>query len=311
MKLTVVLVHGIGNSRKNWADDIIPVIQNCLKSKLEKILGKAVSAEIDDVLVISRVYWEGIFEEREAQLRKKLDGFPKPVKGGGSLWNKFFRLLWLLWKRFQDEIITDYIGDIVGYLHPPAQRAVYAKISDTLKGCHSRLGVSSEKPPLTFIAHSLGTVITSDYIYEQNKPNSDISGPKVMKDHFVLSNLFTVGSPISLFSLRFGGPEMFTSPVSVESPAGRWVNIFDEDDPVGMPLKVLNDAYNKVVHKDVLVNSGVYGISHTNYFKKTSKVIDIICQKLTIDWISLNQKLSPPEIEKLYAEYDKTLGVLK
>ena len=49
--------------------------------------------------------------------------------------------------------------------------------------------------------------------------------------------------------------------------SGRWVNIFDEDDPVGMPLKVLNEAYNKVVHKDVLVNSGVYGISHTNYFK--------------------------------------------
>ena len=104
---------------------------------------------------------------------------------------------------------------------------------------------------------------------------------------------------------------MFTNPVSVESPAGRWVNIFDEDDPVGMPLKVLNDAYNKVVHKDVLVNSGVYGISHANYFKKTSKVVDIISQKLAIDWIALNQKLSQDKIDKLYEEYDRTAGVLK
>ena len=104
---------------------------------------------------------------------------------------------------------------------------------------------------------------------------------------------------------------MFTSPVSVESPTGRWVNIFDEDDPVGMPLKVLNEAYDKVVLKDVLVNSGVYGISHTNYFKRTSKVLDIICQKLAIDWIALNQKLPKEEIIKFYAEYDRTVGVLK
>ena len=161
------------------------------------------------------------------------------------------------------------------------------------------------------MAHSLGTVITSDYIYEQNDPNSDTSGPKVMKQHFILQNLFTVGSPISLFSLRFGGPEMFTSPISVESPSGRWVNIFDEDDPVGMPLKVLNDDYDKVVHQDALVNSGVYGISHAHYFKKNSKVIDIICQKLAIDWIAFNQKLPKDKIDQLYEEYDKTAGVLK
>ena len=103
---------------------------------------------------------------------------------------------------------------------------------------------------------------------------------------------------------------MFTSPVSVESPEGRWVNIFDEDDPVGMPLKVLNEAYDKVVHKDVLVNSGVYGISHANYFKRSSKVLDIICQKLAIDWIAVNQKLPQEQIDKLYQEYDRTVGVL-
>ena len=40
MKLAVVLVHGIGNSRKNWANEIIPVIENRLKLKLQNILGK-------------------------------------------------------------------------------------------------------------------------------------------------------------------------------------------------------------------------------------------------------------------------------
>ena len=311
MKLTLVLVHGIGSSRKNWADKIIPAIERRLKSKLKNLLGNQAPATIEEVAVISRVYWEGIFKEREAKLKTKLDGFPKPLKAGGPLWDRLLKYIWRLFKGFQNKVITDYLGDIVGYLHKPAQKAVYYKISDTLKGCHTRIGLTNEKSPLTFIAHSLGTVITSDYIYEQNNPQSQTVGPKIMKDHFILNNLFTVGSPISLFSLRFGGPEMFTSPVSVESPTGRWVNIFDEDDPVGMPLKVLNEAYDKVVLKDVLVNSGVYGISHTNYFKRTSKVLDIICQKLAIDWIALNQKLPKEEIIKFYAEYDRTVGVLK
>jgi hypothetical protein len=152
--------------------------------------------------------------------------------------------------------------------------------------------------------------MTSDYIYEQNNPMSETSGPKVMKDSFVLQNLFTVGSPLSLFSLRFGGPQMFTTPVSVEAPTGRWINIYDEDDPVGMPLKVLNTAYDKVVLKDVLINAGVYGVSHRGYFKKRSKALDVICQKLAIDWVALNQKLSQEQIDKLYLEYDKTVGVV-
>ena len=75
--------------------------------------------------------------------------------------------------------------------------------------------------------------------------------------------------------------------------------ISDEDDPVGIPLKVLNDAYSKVVYKDVLVNSGLYGISHTSYFKKA---------QLAIDWVALNQKLPEEEIDRLYREYDRYGG---
>lgn len=311
MKLAIVLVHGIGNTRNDWANKIIPAIERRLKSKLNKILGAQAPTAMDDVAVISYVYWEGVFNDRQNKLKVALDGFPKPVKAGGPWWDRLLKWIWRICKRFQNEVISNYICDIVGYLHKDAQKAVYSKVSAVLQGCASRLGTAQTKIPLTFIAHSLGTVITSDYIYEQNDSGSDLSGPKIMKERFILDNLFTVGSPISLFSLRFGGPEMFTSPVSVESTTGRWVNIFDEDDPVGMPLKVLNDAYNKVIHKDVLVNSGIYGISHTKYFKRSSKVLDIICQKLAIDWVALNKKLPEADIKKLYAEYDETVGVLK
>lgn len=311
LKLALVLVHGIGNNRKNWASKIIPAIKSRLKTKLKDILGKEAPSNVDDVVVISRTYWEGVFKDRERKLRNMFDGFPKPTKAGGPWWDELGKYVWRPFKRFQNEIIADFIGDIIGYLHKDSQRAVYRKISDTLKGCASRIGEAGGRIPLTFVAHSLGTVIASDYIYEQNNPQSETSGPKIMKERFVLENLFTVGSPLSLFSLRFGGPEMFTRPVSVEGACGRWVNIFDEDDPVGLPLKVLNDAYSKVVHKDVLINAGVYGASHAGYFKKSSKVLDVICQKLAIDWAALNQKRPQEKIDKLYEEYDKTVGVLK
>ncbi len=65
MKLAVVLVHGIGNTRKDWADKIIPAVEGRLKSKLNKILGPQAPAAIDEVAVISHVYWEGVFNDRE------------------------------------------------------------------------------------------------------------------------------------------------------------------------------------------------------------------------------------------------------
>ena len=69
MKLTLVLVHGIGNTRKNWSDKIIPAIEKRLKSKLKYHLGCQAPAKMDEVAIISRVYWEGIFKEREAELK--------------------------------------------------------------------------------------------------------------------------------------------------------------------------------------------------------------------------------------------------
>ena len=86
MKLSLVLVHGVGNTKKNWADQIIPAIEKRLKSKLKNILGKAAPAALDDALVISCACWEGIFRSRERSLRQKFDGFPKPMKAGGLWW---------------------------------------------------------------------------------------------------------------------------------------------------------------------------------------------------------------------------------
>ena len=101
MKLAVVLVHGIGNSRKNWANQIIPILESCLKSKLTNLLGKEAPTKMDDVVIISRAYWESVFRDGERKLREKFDGFLKPARAGGPWWDRLSKYLWGLFKKFQ------------------------------------------------------------------------------------------------------------------------------------------------------------------------------------------------------------------
>ncbi len=132
------------------------------------------------------------------------------------------------------------------------------------------------------IAHSLGTVISSDFVYDQLK------GTGVLHQRFLFSNFFTLGSPIALFALQYG-IELFKSPIRLECKDGKWINIFDLDDPVAYPLKNLNQAYDAAVNVDYEVNTGGFGISHTRYFQNQI-VQELIAQKLAQDWLQINGK---------------------
>ena len=108
---------------------------------------------------------------------------------------------------------------------------------------------------VTFISHSLGTVIASNNIFDKMDVHRK-AGINCMYERFVLSNMFTVGSPIALFSMKFDGPESFNRPIEVEAANGRWVNFLDKDDPFAMPLRLLNTSYSNAVFSDQQVDSG-------------------------------------------------------
>ena len=102
--------------------------------------------------------------------------------------------------------------------------------------------------------------------------------------------------------------EVLSSAEGVETREGRWLNIFDDDDPVGMKLRGLNKAYAEAVHQDVQVDAGPYGVSHTEYFNKQA-VLDLIANKLAIDWLRLND-IGPQESHtKRLAEFDERLQI--
>jgi hypothetical protein len=124
------------------------------------------------------------------------------------------------------------------------------------------------KAPLTIVAHSLGTVVSSDFVWDRTKPRKNRTTP--FHPRLTFMNFFTLGSPLALFSLQHGGPEAFSQPIHVEHPDGRWINIRDRDDPVGMPLKSLNAEYHAAVHHDGEVDTGDYLLSHMGCFKNGS-----------------------------------------
>jgi len=308
MKLAVILIHGIGPTKEGWATDIIKNLKNKTSEQINKFLADTKICNIDEILEIRSVYWKDIFQKREDDLNKILDQQIEALSVGASFIGNIAKVVRHKIFEAQHKIATDFIGDIIVYGNPAAQQDVYSKIAQTLDIVKQKAGNLGNKAPLTVIAHSLGTVIASDYIYDCFKERR-IRNESGFNQYFCLYNLFTVGSPIALFSLRFGDPATFNKPIHVEDEKGRWLNIYDTDDPIGMPLRPLNNAYADAVFRDVKVDAGIYGVSHTLYFNRP-KTPDIISCKLAIDWISLNKKLPQEKIEDLYRQYDETLCVL-
>lgn len=306
MKLSVLFVHGIGGSTENWAEPTIKKLQEKTLSELKNILKNQVPANISEALVIKSVYWKTALQKPQDDLQTALGKYFGWIIKSLNVWDGLFRNIHKKFYKYKNMVIALFIGDIVGYMAKEGKLGIEAKIDQAIESLASE--VSSKGNPITFISHSLGTVIASNYIFDKMSANR-IKGINRMDERFLFSNMFTVGSPIALFSMKFNGPESFNLPIQAEDPNGRWINILDKDDPIAMPLRVLNPSYERAVDSDYQVNSGwFWGTAHTEYFKRTN-TLDLIARKLAIDWSALNQKLPQEQINKLYQEYDKTLGV--
>jgi hypothetical protein len=308
MKLGILLVHGIGAEHPKWAREIVPKVEEAVLSEARKLLPRGSSLNPADVLTIESVYWAGELNERQQILEDRLKQAQEQLRFTFWTW---VSLIWI-WKlgvrclrRKEYEFLSRSVADIIGYLDEGVERSVHGQMGQALEQLIARAGTQGGKMPLTILSHSLGTVISSDYVYDQVKRRRG-EGKAGFHEKAVLENFFTVGSPLALFSLKYGRPDAFQSPISVESPRGRWVNIRDMNDPIGMPLKTLNEAYGRVVLKDARVHAGFYLVSHQRYFRGGG-ALKIIGRKLALDWAALNGKLQPEQADRLYARYDEQL----
>jgi len=281
--LAVAIIHGVGKQDANFAQGIS-----------RELTDRFVGYLPDDVveprtqIVIEPVHWAPVMQKAEEALWKRL-------KSSGDL--NFIKLR---------QFMVEFGADALAYQPLPRRRAIYEAIhgivADKLKALAERAGPSL---PLCVIAHSLGSVIASNYLYDLQKGFHYL--PDVVRQHNTQTPLemgqtfaffFTLGSPLALWALRFRN---FGQPIDVPAPdlstrypnlAGKWINFFDPDDVIGYPLRPLNNDYRRVVKADVPVNvgsilTGWTPMSHTGYWTDNDVTIPI-AKMLADGWKAIN-----------------------
>ncbi|WP_156689330.1 hypothetical protein [Mycobacterium sp. Marseille-P9652] len=191
--------------------------------------------------------------------------------------------------------VTYFLGDVIAYQIAEGSDANYDAIHACLDEALATLAERAPDAPLCVIAHSLGTVIASDYFYDlQNTPKK---GKKAKKSSTPLQRgetltwFYTLGSPIALWMVRY---PKFDAPIKLPGRtrsaaarrAAQWVNFHDPDDIVAYPLRTLNAHYADAVDCDQAVSVGppILGntpVSHVAYFN-SRKVMRPIAQRLAM-----------------------------
>jgi len=286
-KIAVAIIHGVGKQDPHFAKKMI--------SELKQRFSNALSGKIKNPssqLVIHPIYWAPVLQEAEDKLWKRMEQ-------GGKMRYKSLR-------RF----MVDFAADALAYQPTPSDHDIYNSIHEILAGVFRKLArEAGSTSPLCVIAHSLGTVIASNYLYDLQAESKKRLISRKIKNKIgrtpldrgeTLTHFYTLGGPIALWSLRYPN---FGVPIKVPSPklkihhpqlTGEWVNFYDKDDIIGYPLKTLNRDYAAVVKKDKKVNVGSIftswnPASHTHYWTDND-VTKPIAHKLVQTWREMNGK---------------------
>jgi hypothetical protein len=244
-KLGVLIIHGVGSHKKDFAKPII------------KKLGKRIS----DNAKISwhPIQWEPeLVEHRESQL---LRGLLQEIKR---------TLLFKSLGRHLRELVINGIGDVTAYRSIPnisGHTRTTNEIYDEIHGCvHKHILTLREilgnaDKPVIVMAHSLGSVIMSDYIYDrqkkQEKHEIDPFGNNKFERMETLAGFITFGSPIPLFTVGYDPVESIKFPPenlpdNLKEKA-KWLNFYDAHDLFGWPLKRF---YGDCASEDEQINVG-------------------------------------------------------
>jgi hypothetical protein len=321
-KLAVMFIHGVEISDPHFADTATRLLQKSFQAQT--------GVDADDALVIKPAFWVPVVNASQDSLLDSIGGggakayfrtlskWATAVDAGSTIdlvklvasglvrqlpWARDFHFPTLRW------LAIHYVGDAVAYQINSSDRVLYdgvhAVVAATMRELAAEAG---EDAPLCVIAHSLGTVIASNFFYDLEvesgcfgEPRSLIPrrtreqlGTSPLERGETLTFLYTLGSPIALWAGRL--PDCGT-PVIVPHPKaarhnpnilGEWVNIFDRDDLVGTPLKHLNALYDKQVTEDRATPAGPWWLSWTPlshpWYWNDPRVLKPIANSLAQAW---------------------------
>lgn len=302
-RVAVAILHGAGIHTKTEVLDNMQQMETLLKAEFDRL---SPGTESNSALAFELIYWdeESRLQERQNALQRIMR--ESGIKFGGWLTN-------LLSPRGVRGYVFDRIADVVGYQSRPDNadpQTSSADCEDTYclihrvvaQGLHELAQAAGESAPLFIVAHSLGTIISSNYIYDlqkdympptadctpeenQERPEDQRYTPRIFGDEMgqtplergeTLTCFFTMGSPLALWSLQY---ETFDRPICVparqlrqyhENVTGGWVNFYDQDDIIAYPLQPLYAHYlprkdPRQIVRDQQVDVGSFPLDRTPF----------------------------------------------
>jgi len=276
--LAIVFLHGIGRTEPGYSEPM----RRALVRAFAPRTGQP-EREASAHLVFEEVNWSPVLERPETELWDRVRA-PGPLRFG----------------RLRD-FMVHFGADAIAYQPTPGDRSAYDGIHEVVAQSLVRLAErAGPRAPLCVVAHSLGTVIASNYLYDLMKRRGSFMGTRVreringtpLERGETLALLVTMGSPIALWSLRY---PRFGEPVRMPcltrhhpGMTGKWINVYDPDDVIGYPLRPLNAKYRAAVTEDRVVDVGSLltrwtPLSHMGYWGNRG-VADAIAGSLAEAW---------------------------
>src|SRR5262249_9289559 len=143
-----------------------------------------------------------------------------------------------------------YHGSGNKYGHSATYHAVHSVIRNDIRVLAQEAG---DDCPLIVMAHSLGGIMITDYIWDIQNPNNKkhvkLKGLSDFEKFKTLAGVITFGSNIPLFTFAYkpAKPIQFPHGRYRKDPRCKWLNFYDPNDVLGFPLKAINKNYAKTV----------------------------------------------------------------
>ena len=243
------VIHGMGAQDATFADAFLRAVRSRVEAR----------GVPRDALEVTSIWWGDLFQRDEDDLWRRM--------------TQAHRLDWGWLRKF----VMGVLADAVAYRRPnPGQydhyQAIHQRVYERLADLSVRTGPTT---PLVVAAHSLGSVIFSDHVWDEQRRRGPGRDPLTRCQ--TLAGLITFGSNIPLFTLGLEQVKPITFPPpgsALSAPvraAARWMNYFDPDDVLGYPLREISSAYAATVHEDVSLGvgsllAGWTPLSHTAYW---------------------------------------------
>src|SRR5262245_61492751 len=155
--LAIAFLHGIGRTEPGYSD----WMRQAVARRFRRLLGRE-SADPSAQLVFEEVNWSAALQHREDRLWQRL------LPDGPMRYKSLRRFL------------VDFAADAIAYQPAPSDRTAYDAIHRVVAGSLARLQErAGPRAPLCVIAHSLGTVIASNYFYDLMKGEKSFMCPSV------------------------------------------------------------------------------------------------------------------------------------